>query len=67
MIDAAAFRRMLASGSAWVASHAAALDAINVFPVPDGDTSPQARGSARTSYCSGSAKLSCSADTSART
>ena len=38
MIDAAAFRRMLASGSAWVASHAAALDAINVFPVPDGDT-----------------------------
>ncbi|MCY3918884.1 MAG: DAK2 domain-containing protein, partial [Chloroflexi bacterium] len=32
------FRRMLAAASAWLDQHADAIDAINVFPVPDGDT-----------------------------
>jgi hypothetical protein len=37
-LDGAAFRRMLAAASAWLDEHADAIDAINVFPVPDGDT-----------------------------
>ena len=32
------FQRMLAAASAWLDQHADAIDAINVFPVPDGDT-----------------------------
>ncbi len=37
-LDGADFRRMLAAASAWLDRHADAIDAINVFPVPDGDT-----------------------------
>lgn len=37
-LDAAAFSRMLAGGAAALEQQAAALNAINVFPVPDGDT-----------------------------
>ncbi len=37
-LDGAGFRRMLAAASAWLDQHADAIDAINVFPVPDGDT-----------------------------
>lgn len=37
-LDGADFRRMLAAASAWLDQHADAIDAINVFPVPDGDT-----------------------------
>ena len=36
--DAELLRRMIAGAAAMVALHRAALDAINVFPVPDGDT-----------------------------
>ena len=36
--DGADFRRMLAAASGWLDQHADAIDAINVFPVPDGDT-----------------------------
>src|SRR3990170_2467346 len=32
------FREMLASGTAWLEKNAPGIDAINVFPVPDGDT-----------------------------
>ncbi len=37
-IDAAAWRRMLAGAAGWVALHREALNKINVYPVPDGDT-----------------------------
>ncbi|MBI2854232.1 MAG: DAK2 domain-containing protein [Chloroflexi bacterium] len=32
------FREMMAAGTAWLEKSAADVDAINVFPVPDGDT-----------------------------
>ena len=32
------FQRMLQAAAAWLDQHADAIDAINVFPVPDGDT-----------------------------
>jgi DAK2 domain fusion protein YloV len=38
MIDAAVFREMMASGTASLYAHKAEVDALNVFPVPDGDT-----------------------------
>lgn len=31
-------RRMLATATAWLEKHAVAINALNVFPVPDGDT-----------------------------
>ena len=37
-IDAQAWRRMLAGATGWVALHRDALNRINVYPVPDGDT-----------------------------
>ena len=37
-LDGADFRRMLIAASGWLDQHADAIDAINVFPVPDGDT-----------------------------
>ena len=37
-IDARAWRRMLAGAAGWVALHRDALNRINVYPVPDGDT-----------------------------
>lgn len=37
-IDAQAWRRMLAGAAGWVALHRDALNRINVYPVPDGDT-----------------------------
>ena len=36
--EAAALRRMIAGAAGMVALHRAVLDAINVYPVPDGDT-----------------------------
>jgi len=38
MIDGACFARMLLGGAALLASHAEELNAMNVFPVSDGDT-----------------------------
>jgi DAK2 domain fusion protein YloV len=38
MIDATVFREMMASGTASLYEHKAEVDALNVFPVPDGDT-----------------------------
>ena len=32
------FRRLLQSGTTWLERNATAVDALNVFPVPDGDT-----------------------------
>ncbi len=37
-LDGNDFRRLLRSGTAWLERNAAAVDALNVFPVPDGDT-----------------------------
>lgn len=37
-VSGATLRRMLAEAAAALELHAAAIDAINVFPVPDGDT-----------------------------
>lgn len=37
-IDAAGWRRMLAGAAGWTALHREALNRINVYPVPDGDT-----------------------------
>lgn len=36
--DAAGLRRALCAGLAWLEHHAEAINALNVFPVPDGDT-----------------------------
>ena len=36
--DAGGVRRGLAAGLAWLEHHAEAINALNVFPVPDGDT-----------------------------
>ncbi len=33
-----ALKEMFAAGTAWLEKNAAAIDALNVFPVPDGDT-----------------------------
>ena len=32
------FKRAILAGHAWLEQHRAAVDALNVFPVPDGDT-----------------------------
>lgn len=37
-LRSADFRRMLQAATSWLDQHADAIDAINVFPVPDGDT-----------------------------
>ena len=37
-IDAAGWSRMVAGAAGWVALHREALNKINVYPVPDGDT-----------------------------
>ncbi len=37
-IDAAGWNRMVAGAAGWVALHREALNKINVYPVPDGDT-----------------------------
>lgn len=37
-LDAPAWRRMLIGAAGWVALHRDALNKINVYPVPDGDT-----------------------------
>ncbi len=37
-LDGEAMRRMIAGAAGWVALHREALNQINVFPVPDGDT-----------------------------
>lgn len=37
-LDGQALRHMVAAGTAWLERHAAAVNALNVFPVPDGDT-----------------------------
>lgn len=37
-VDGRQFREMLATGTAWLEKNAPGIDAINVFPVPDGDT-----------------------------
>ncbi len=37
-LDGPALTRALATAAAWLERNAAAIDAINVFPVPDGDT-----------------------------
>ncbi|MDQ3701718.1 MAG: DAK2 domain-containing protein [Chloroflexota bacterium] len=38
VIDGDDFRRLLRSGTTWLERNAVAVDALNVFPVPDGDT-----------------------------
>jgi DAK2 domain fusion protein YloV len=37
-LDGATLRRMLTMARVWIERNAASLDAINVYPVPDGDT-----------------------------
>src|SRR5438445_7130581 len=37
-LDAAALTGLLRAGSDWLTANASAVDALNVFPVPDGDT-----------------------------
>jgi len=37
-IDGPALKAMLAAAADWISQNAGAIDAINVFPVPDGDT-----------------------------
>lgn len=36
--DGQRFKRLLEAGLAWLEQHSAAINALNVFPVPDGDT-----------------------------
>lgn len=36
--DGQGFKRLLEAGLAWLEQHSAAVNALNVFPVPDGDT-----------------------------
>lgn len=36
--DGQRFKRLLEAGLAWLEQHSAAVNALNVFPVPDGDT-----------------------------
>jgi len=37
-VDGATFNEMFRAGTQWLEKHVAAVDALNVFPVPDGDT-----------------------------
>ncbi len=37
-LDGARLRRLLESGAAWLEAHVPHINALNVFPVPDGDT-----------------------------
>jgi dihydroxyacetone kinase-like predicted kinase len=36
--DGQAFKRLIQAGLAWLERHQAAVNALNVYPVPDGDT-----------------------------
>ncbi|MFZ5917422.1 MAG: DAK2 domain-containing protein [Chloroflexota bacterium] len=36
--DGQEFKRLIEAGLAWLEQHSAAINALNVFPVPDGDT-----------------------------
>ena len=38
MLDGQGFRRLVEAGMHWLRQHQAAINALNVFPVPDGDT-----------------------------
>ena len=37
-VDGPGFKRLLKAGLAWLQHHQAAINALNVYPVPDGDT-----------------------------
>ncbi len=37
-LDGAAYRELLQAGLNWLESHHEIVNALNVFPVPDGDT-----------------------------
>ncbi len=38
VVDGQGFRRLVRAGLAWLQRHQAAINALNVYPVPDGDT-----------------------------
>ncbi len=48
--DGQDFRRMIGAGTAWLEYNAAAVNALNVFPVPDGDTGTNMMLTARAAY-----------------
>ena len=48
------WRRMLAAAATWIERNAAAVDAINVFPVPDGDTGSNLALTVRSAAAAGS-------------
>lgn len=42
-LSAAVFRQLIGAGAAWMAQHEDAVNDMNVFPVPDGDTGTNMR------------------------
>ena len=50
LCDGQEFKRLIASATAWLERHAAAVNALNVFPVPDGDTGTNMLLTARAAY-----------------
>ncbi len=48
--DGQEFRRMIGAGTAWLEHNAAEVNALNVFPVPDGDTGTNMMLTARAAY-----------------
>ncbi|MFN8482596.1 MAG: DAK2 domain-containing protein [Anaerolineae bacterium] len=48
--DGQEFRRMIGAGTAWLEHNAAEINALNVFPVPDGDTGTNMMLTARAAY-----------------
>ena len=48
--DGQEFRRMMGAGTGWLEHNAAEVNALNVFPVPDGDTGTNMMLTARAAY-----------------
>ncbi len=48
--DGQEFRRMIGAGTAWLEHNAPEVNALNVFPVPDGDTGTNMMLTARAAY-----------------
>lgn len=50
LCDGQEFKRLIGAATAWLEHHAAAVNALNVFPVPDGDTGTNMLLTARAAY-----------------
>lgn len=64
-LSATALRGLFAASSAWLDRNAGAIDAINVYPVPDGDTGSNMAGTLRDTLATVGSGLHAAGDVSA--